>query len=820
MHNIPYTTLETSDGLILTDPLGNSLQLVNSPHPFSTSSTIDPSENSVASLFRTQSLVSLDKLTEPKKKIAVLTSGGDSQGMNCAVRGVIRTAIAKGCEAYAVLEGYQGLVDGGNKIVKMGWNEVRKFVSISGTVIGTARCQAFRTLEGRLKGAENLIKNGIDGLVVIGGDGSLTGADLFRSEWPELLTELLKQNRITLNESEKFQHLNIVGLVGSIDNDMAGTDFTIGAISSLHRICESVDNITSTALSHQRVFVIEVMGRHCGWLALMSAVCTGADFVLIPEQPLGPEEWKEKMCKTIKRHRDLGRRDSIVIVCEGATDNELKPIKSEEVAAAIKDKLGLDPRITYLGHIQRGGNPASQDRVLGTVQGVQAVEVLLKATPKDPSMMIGMRNNHIQPVPLMEAVKLTKKLASLVEAKQFDAAMDLRDPAFKALWDAYCHSEYNPEVPKDPEFKKLRIGIMNVGAPAGGMNAAVRTISRLAINHGHTPLAIRNGFNGLMSGEVVEISWLQPGNWMPRGGSELGTNRDLPEVDHGQIAYQLQKQDINCLFIVGGFEAYKAVNQLLDKRNDYPAYCIPIAFVPATISNNVPGTDYSLGCDTALNAITEACDRITLSANASHSRVFVVEVQGGRSGFLATLAGISVGASKVYIPEEGITLNDLAKDVEIMKKKFSKDLKIVGNSNVGRIVLKTDEASKTYKTEFISDIYQDEGKLLFDSRTSVLGHIQQGGSTSPVDRMHAMIYAHRSFFWLLEQFKGIQKNNPMPLFKGNEAAVVVGNREGELKLTNVKELNEITDWVNRRPTVTWWRHYSGYNRMLAHYGKD
>jgi 6-phosphofructokinase 1 len=237
-----------------------------------------------------------------KRRIGVLTSGGDAPGMNGAVRAVVRMAIASGCEAYCIYEGYQGLIDGGDMIKRAEWDDVRGYLSEGGTLIGSARCADFRNREGRLRAARNMIENGIDALVVCGGDGSLTGADTFRKEWPGLLEELVQKGECTKEQVEPFSHLNIVGLVGSIDNDMSSTDATIGCYSSLTRICESVDSIGATARSHQRAFVIEVMGRHCGWLALMAGVSTGADFIMIPENP--PDaNWKQDMCSIVRKVR-------------------------------------------------------------------------------------------------------------------------------------------------------------------------------------------------------------------------------------------------------------------------------------------------------------------------------------------------------------------------------------------------------------------------------------------------------------------------------------------------------------------------------------
>lgn len=235
-----------------------------------------------------------------RRRIAVLTSGGDAPGMNGAVRAVVRMAIHCNCDAFAVFEGYEGLVHGGDMIRQMHWEDVRGWLSRGGTLIGSARSMSFMERTGRRKAAKNMVIRGIDALIVCGGDGSLTGADVFRSEWPSLLQELVEAGELTQEQVDPFSVLNIVGLVGSIDNDLSGTDATIGCYSSLTRICDAVDDVFDTAFSHQRGFVIEVMGRHCGWLALMAAISTGADWLFIPEMP--PKDgWEDVMCSMITK---------------------------------------------------------------------------------------------------------------------------------------------------------------------------------------------------------------------------------------------------------------------------------------------------------------------------------------------------------------------------------------------------------------------------------------------------------------------------------------------------------------------------------------
>ena len=266
--------------------------------------------------------------------------------------------------------------------------------------------------------------------------GSLTGADTFRKEWPELLKNLVSDGGITEVQQKTFQYLNIVGLVGSIDNDFADTDATIGCYSSLGKICEAVDSIDATASSHQRAFVIEVMGRNCGWLALMAGVSTGADYIFIPENPPS-KNWEDEMCAIISAHRKLGKRKTTVIVAEGAQDLNLDPITPEQVRKVLAERSKLDTRITTLGHFQRGGQPCAYDRQLGTLQGVEAVRAVLEATPKTPSAFIAVTENKIIRKPLLEAVATTQQLAKCIKDKQFDEAMTLRGEEFREYHEAY-----------------------------------------------------------------------------------------------------------------------------------------------------------------------------------------------------------------------------------------------------------------------------------------------------------------------------------------------------------------------------------------------
>ncbi|KAG8763560.1 6-phosphofructokinase, alpha subunit [Ceratobasidium sp. 423] len=779
-----------------------------------------------------------EQTTKKKFKIAVLTSGGDSAGMNAAVRAVVKAGISKGCEMWVVREGYEGLVRGnaeaapptiplesctagsvsrkvaelafvknirfgdgelfkqgegdaedrpdkktlkGRYIVKVGWDDVRGWMGEGGTLIGTARCAAFRQVEGRMTAAYNLIKEGIDALVVCGGDGSLTGAD--------------RLHRITKEQSELYGHLKIVGLVGSIDNDMAMTDLTIGAPTALHRICEAIDNINSTASSHSRAFVVEVMGRHCGWLALLAGVSAGADFIFIPENPPEAQPWEDDMCEIIQRHRKQGKRKTIVIIAEGAHDRELNPIRPEYVKEILTEKLGLDTRVTTLGHTQRGGAPCAIDRVLPTLQGVEAVNALLEATPETPSYMIGISENQITRKPLMEAVEQTQAVAKAISEKDFVKAMSLRDPEFKDYLEAFALTSALDASTKLPESKRLRVGIIHMGAPAGGMNAATRAAVRYCLDRGHTPLAINNGFPGLLDDSVTQLSWLRVDNWMTRGGSELGTNRALPNIDLGAVASKFQGHRFDALFMIGGFEAFSALLILEKGRENYPAFNIPMVHLPATISNNVPLTEFSLGSDTSLNALVEACDAIKQSAQANRNRVFVVETQGGQCGYLATLGALAVGAAVVYTPEVGINLDLLRTDVNFLKTRYSLDVK--GKSE-GRLVIMSEKASSVYTTDVLTKVLAEEGRGLFDSRSASLGHTLQGGIPSPIDRARAVRLSIKCMKFLEQHAQFHSRRSP----PGSAAVITIQGTS--IKLTPVHEMVQHADMKKRVGKNPWW----------------
>uniref|UniRef100_A0A8C9SZG7 6-phosphofructokinase n=1 Tax=Scleropages formosus TaxID=113540 RepID=A0A8C9SZG7_SCLFO len=723
-------------------------------------------------------------------------------GMNAAVRATVRVGLYTGAKVFFVHEGYQGLVDGGDNIRPATWESVSMMLQLGGTVIGSARCQEFRTKEGRAKAACNLVKLGITNLCVIGGDGSLTGANQFRNEWSELLAELAK----------KSSHLNIVGMVGSIDNDFCGTDMTIGTDSALHRIMEVVDAITTTAQSHQRTFILEVMGRHCGYLALVTALACGADWVFIPEMP--PEEkWEDHLCRRLAETRRSSRLN-VIIVAEGAMDKNGKPITSNQIKHLVSERLGYDTRATVLGHVQRGGTPSAFDRILGSRMGVEAVMALLEATPDTPACVVSLSGNTAVRLPLMECVQVTKDVSKAMAEGRYEDAVKLRGKCVSCSFLLKCDEMYIDIVCPCSlgchSKSNVSVAILNVGAPCAGMNAAVRSAVRIGITQGHHMLAVHDGFEGLAQGLVKPITWTEVGGWTGKGGSMLGTKRTLPAKVMEEISLNIAKFNIHGLIIIGGFEAFVGGLELLAGRQKYEELCIPIVMIPATVSNNVPGSDFSIGADTALNTITSTCDRIKQSAAGTKRRVFIIETMGGYCGYLATVAGLASGADAAYIFEEHFNIHDLKVNVEHLVEKMKTTVK-------RGLILRNEKCNPNYTTDFIFSLYSEEGKGVFDCRKNVLGHMQQGGTPTPFDRNFGTKMGAKAVLWLTDKLKECYRHGCGRPVQTARSACVLGMRKRTLMFQPLDELRDQTDFEHRIPKTEWWLKLRPIMKILAKY---
>ena len=309
-------------------------------------------------------------------KIGVLTSGGDAPGMNAAIRAVVRAGIYHGLEVFGIMRGYSGMLD--NDIIPLQSRSVANIIQRGGTILKTARCKEFFEKEGRKTAYANLKKHGINGLVVIGGDGSFRGADIFSREYD----------------------IPCIGLPGTIDKDIAGTDFTIGFDTAVNTAVESIDKIRDTADAHDRIFIIEVMGRDAGYIALHSGIATGAENILIPERKTDIQELVNSLLEKEKRKKLV----NLVVVAEGDNFGG-----GEEVAKVVKEKLpSVETRLCILGHIQRGGSPSCLDRLIASRMGYHAVECLIEGRN---NVMVGILNNKMHYTPLEKAVKAKQRIS-------------------------------------------------------------------------------------------------------------------------------------------------------------------------------------------------------------------------------------------------------------------------------------------------------------------------------------------------------------------------------------------------------------------------
>ncbi len=306
------------------------------------------------------------------KRIAVMTSGGDAPGMNAAIRAVVRYGVSKGLEVYGIMRGYAGLLEDDIKVLS--FSDVGGIMERGGTILRTARCQEFKVDKGRQEAYKILKNHEIKGLIVIGGDGSLNGAALVAAE----------------------SDIKVIGLPGSIDNDISETDMCIGVDTCLNTVVENIQKLKDTASSHERAFIVETMGRNCGYIALISGLTTGAEAILIPEVKVDYQALADKLLAGKKR----GKINSIVVVAEGAAS-------AYTVARHLENRTGYETRVTILGHIQRGGSPSVADRLLASRMGAAAVQAFIDG---QSNVMIGIQGNSIVPVDLNRALQKRKEL--------------------------------------------------------------------------------------------------------------------------------------------------------------------------------------------------------------------------------------------------------------------------------------------------------------------------------------------------------------------------------------------------------------------------
>jgi 6-phosphofructokinase 1 len=418
--------------------------------------------------------------------------------------------------------------------------------------------------------------------------------------------------------------------------------------------------------------------------------------------------------------------------------------------------------------------------------GHAAVEEIYNSAPDTEPQLIGIRENRITKSPLMDCVEKTHSIANVIKKKDFVQAMEMRGSSFTEMFRTLRTLVRAFPHPPEPGQRRLRLAVMNTGGPAAGMNTATRTAIRIAVDKGHLMFAIHNGFKGFIHGEIEEMNWMSVAGWASMGGAELGTNRKVPQgSDMYAIARTIEEHQIEGLLIIGGWAGYEGAYKMRRERNNFPAFNIPIICLPASINNNLPGSDFCIGTDTALNNIIDAVDKIKQSAVASQ-RCFVVEVMGRYCGYLALISGLATGAERVYMHEEGITLTDLKTDVDKLIEGFSHGKRL-------GLMIRNEKANQFYTTDFIAALFEEEGGDLFDVRQAILGHLQQGGDPSPFDRIQATRLAVKCVEFLIEQ---ASEDDPQTAF--------IGLQNGRVKLTDLEDMPRMVHWELQRPKKQWW----------------
>jgi len=393
--------------------------------------------------------------------------------------------------------------------------------------------------------------------------------------------------------------------------------------------------------------------------------------------------------------------------------------------------------------------------------------------------MIGLIHNAPKATPLTEMVAKSQAINTEIEQGHFDQALALRGRSF--LDSLELLKTMTRAEPKQELADRGRIALLTGGPDAPGMNAALRTALRMAMNEGQDVVGVRYGFGGLARGDVWDLQWMDVQNWISMGGSELGAIRhELTEEEIGQIASQVKQWNIRGFIAVGGIATYQQVEKLLAARDRYRELRIPMICVPATIDNNLPGTETTIGADTALNNIVEAVDKIKDTAGAAH-RAFIVEVMGRRCGYLGLAAGIASGAEMELLPEDGITLDALRRDIDILRRGFQAGKKL-------GIVIIAEEASPYYDTDFVRRIMEAEADGAFDVRPSILGYLQRGGMPTPFDRIQGSRLGARAAQQLMADIAA-----------GRTDVSVIGILQRGVVITPFSEAMATMDWKNERP---------------------
>lgn len=606
--------------------------------------------------------ISISPALSPKT-LGIITSGGDAPGMNSAIWAIVKAAVRNGAKVLGIENGYEGLLT--NTIREIKEQEAYLHMQKGGTFLKSARSSEFTTADGLRKAVKTIKDQKIDSLVIIGGDGTMKGAGAIARECPDI---------------------SVVFIPGSIDNDIPGTE-SIGAATALHRIIEAVDCIESTMASHARGFVLEVMGRDCGWLALTGAFATDAAYVFLPEYPQ-EENWKETFQAAVRNKKS---QCSYVILSEGARYKDGSKVKGEDVCAAMIE-MGIDCRTVVLGHTQRGGFPCATDRLIAPALGVAAAEVALSSRAGAYAVYTG--ENETEKV-LDLFVCIGKCIQATAMLKERENPLKIRGKEFVEMYESFS-IKGKTEPGNRNNYAVAMIGLLGAGA---------ETVLSKMVEYGESS-----------NRKIVNITrhkYFTKRTQKPKK-SEL-------EADLANLKEILQEENLTTLVLIGGLDALLEAKRLSSVFEN-------IYVIPCTVSNNVPGTSVSIGADTALDTITALCDNLKIEI--SRPVAYLVEVHGGACGYLSVATALAVGAIDCYFPEEAGVLIRLTRSLKALNNAFRK-------SSVAQLIIRGNGAMKGICNDTAAKILEVDGTKAYIVRQCTLGHIQKGNRPTAVDRLRA-----------------------------------------------------------------------------------
>jgi ATP-dependent phosphofructokinase / diphosphate-dependent phosphofructokinase len=675
-------------------------------------------------------------------RIGVLTGGGDCPGLNAAIRAVVRRAAQYDFETVGIRNGWAGLMGEGD-FMPLAPKAVAGIIQVGGTILGAGRTNPFRRdvevdeAIQRLKAAKddalqpaidrleeyqtglvernkqqvlsNLKAQGIDALVVIGG-------------------------KDTLGVASRFARLGVpvTAVPKTMDNDLPETDYCIGFNSAITRVTEALDNLHTTATAHNRVMVVEVMGRETGWVALMAGLAGGADYIVVPEVPTSIDD----ICQHLIDRHARGKSFSIVVVSEGA---DCPGVVCDEagacdafghprldtrgignaVAKEIERRTRFETRHVVLGHLHRGGAPTVFDRVLATRLGVAAVD-LLKAG--NYGQIAVLRDNAVASVDLDKVANKTR-------------------PAERYFYDLAAVFFGLRHLPAASPVR--RIGVLTGGGDCPGLNAAIRAVARRAFEFGWEVMGLQNGWASLLDGGDSEL--LTPASIsgiLHQGGTMLGTSRTNPgkkEELMQEVSRNIQRLGLNALVAIGGDDTLGVAAKLHQRG-------IPVVGVPKTMDNDIAETDYCIGFDSAVTTVTDALDKLHTTA-MSHHRAMVVEVMGRDAGWVAVYGGLAGGADYILAPEVPVRMADLCAHLQERVERGKHSSIIVVSEGATITDLREEEDLGTL--DAFGHVRLDKRGLGekvaknietctgLETRNVVLGHLQRGGSPTVFDRVLA-----------------------------------------------------------------------------------